>query len=193
MRSSPTKYAWIAACLLLTIVMSLATAPSVVCRPIYRSTELMRASPLQSERNPHAHGNLRDSLRPIFFNIRRDDLCASEVIRRPRTLLVDNEIEHKPTDLNAVVADVCALLRRRSGASGSEGWNSPRLGSPIVGDRTQIQQVLINQHEWNGHGRKRKWDQERRSLVLSSNRIAVSWKLGVGRARDVTFAPASPL
>ncbi|MGJ7512192.1 sensor histidine kinase [Variovorax sp. GT1P44] len=87
----------------------------------------------------------REDLRMILSDIRRDDLRASDVIRRLRTLLSNKEIERQAFDLGGVVSDACGILqaeaRRRevnlvvrdSAASGR-----------VFGDPVQIQQVLIN-------------------------------------------------
>jgi signal transduction histidine kinase len=53
-----------------------------------------------------SEGDVREALRPILADIRRDDIRASEVTWRLRSLLAKHEVEHQPTDLNAVVADV---------------------------------------------------------------------------------------
>ena len=81
----------------------------------------------------------------IVTRIRRDSLRASDVIRRLRTLLAKHEPERQPFDLNAALSDVAALLRpeaRRRHAN-----LEVRLAPGpihIAGDRTQLQQVLIN-------------------------------------------------
>ena len=53
----------------------------------------------------------RDELRGILADIRRDDLRASEVIRRLRTLLAKHEVEKRPFELNSAVSDVDLILR----------------------------------------------------------------------------------
>lgn len=87
----------------------------------------------------------RPELREILADIRRDNLRASEVIRRLRTLLDRNEVERQPFDLNEVIRDTLALLgtearRRRVTIAAQTAPEAPNL----VGDRFQIQQVLIN-------------------------------------------------
>jgi signal transduction histidine kinase len=88
--------------------------------------------------------NQPDMLRHILADIRRDDLRASEVIRRLRELLANHEVERRLFDLNATVTEVAALLRVE--AERRRVTIDMRL-SPVptvVGDRIQIQQVLIN-------------------------------------------------
>jgi signal transduction histidine kinase len=88
--------------------------------------------------------NQGDVLRQILADIRRDDLRASEVIRRLRELLAKHEVEQKPFDLNATVTEVAALLRVE--AERRRVMIEVRLVgvATVVGDRIQIQQVLIN-------------------------------------------------
>ena len=86
----------------------------------------------------------RDLLRHILADIRRDDVRASEVIRRLRSLLAKHEVEQRPFDLNAAVTEVAALLQRE--AERRLVRIEMRLASlaTVVGDRIQVQQVLIN-------------------------------------------------
>ena len=86
----------------------------------------------------------RDLLRHILADIRRDDVRASEVIRRLRGLLAKHEVEQRPFDLNAAVTEVVALLQRE--AERRLVRIEMRLASvaTVVGDRVQVQQVLIN-------------------------------------------------
>jgi signal transduction histidine kinase len=84
-------------------------------------------------------------LRQILTDIRRDDLRASEVIRRLRALLAKHQVEHQRFDLNEAVGDVESILRaeaRRRGAVLEILLPVPAI--TMVGDRIQIQQVLIN-------------------------------------------------
>ena len=87
----------------------------------------------------------RNELRAILADIRRDDLRASEVIQRLRDLLGKQKFERKELDLNDVVNDLESILRaeaRRRGV-GLEIRPAPETLA-IMGDRVQIQQVLIN-------------------------------------------------
>jgi len=86
-----------------------------------------------------------DKVRQILADIRRDDLRASEVIRRLRALLAKQQVEHQRFNLNEAVGDVESILRaeaRRRGATLDIRLPSP--AATMVGDRIQIQQVLIN-------------------------------------------------
>ncbi len=89
-------------------------------------------------------GAPREPIRHILEDIRQDDLRASEVIRRLRALLRKHEIETRPFDLNEAIADALRVVRaeaeRRHVAVDAE-----LAALPIVrGDRTHLQQVLLN-------------------------------------------------
>ena len=87
----------------------------------------------------------RDALREILADIRRDDLRASEVIRRLRALLAKHEVERQPFDLNEAVSDVATLLRAETRRRGvTLDIRLATTAVTMVGDRIQIQQVLIN-------------------------------------------------
>ncbi len=87
----------------------------------------------------------RDELRRIVADIRRDDLRASEVIRRLRALLARQEVQHEPIDLNDAVRDMELLLRAEVQRRGMVLDLRPARGAQtVLGDRVQIQQVLIN-------------------------------------------------
>ena len=84
-------------------------------------------------------------IREIAADINRDDVRASEVLRRIRTLLKKVSFEVKPIDLNENVRQAVALLSGQAAARQvdvSTAIGFPLL--PISGDRVQIQQVLVN-------------------------------------------------
>jgi C4-dicarboxylate-specific signal transduction histidine kinase len=87
----------------------------------------------------------REELRAVLADIRRDDLRASEVIQRLRDLLGKHVVERKELDLNEVVSDLESIMRAEARRRGVvlEIRRGP-AGLAIVGDRVQIQQVLIN-------------------------------------------------
>lgn len=87
----------------------------------------------------------RDDLRRIVTRIRRDSVRASEVIRKLRTLLARHEPERRPFDVGVAMEEVATLMdveARRRGVT----LDLRRGASPcsVLGDQTQIQQVLIN-------------------------------------------------
>jgi signal transduction histidine kinase len=87
----------------------------------------------------------REELLQILADIRRDDLRASEVIKRLRTLLARHEVEQRRFSLNQAVEDVAAILRaeaRRRDATIDYVLDAREAG--VMGDPVQIQQVIIN-------------------------------------------------
>jgi signal transduction histidine kinase len=86
-----------------------------------------------------------DEVRQILDDIRKDDLRASEVIRRLRALSQKRAIEVQPVDLNEAISEVFKLLRAESGRRGVVVEAELAAGLPIVrGDKVQLQQVLLN-------------------------------------------------
>lgn len=83
-------------------------------------------------------------LRAILADIRRDDLRASEVIRRLRALLAKQRTESAPLDLVEVAGEVAALLRVEAGRRAVTLSLRPAVTRALIlGDRIQIQQVMI--------------------------------------------------
>src|SRR5262249_28971231 len=86
-----------------------------------------------------------DQVREILGDIRREDLRASEVIRRLRALLRKRELENQPVDLNELSSDVVLLMRAESRSRGVTVESSPAADLPLVrGDKVHLQQVLLN-------------------------------------------------
>ncbi|MCC6380045.1 MAG: HAMP domain-containing histidine kinase [Burkholderiales bacterium] len=87
----------------------------------------------------------RDDLRRIVTRIRRDSARASDVIRKLRTLLARHEPERRSFDVGVAMKDVAMLMdaeaRRRRVTLDFRSGTSP---CNVLGDQTQIQQVLIN-------------------------------------------------
>jgi PAS domain S-box-containing protein len=84
-------------------------------------------------------------VRNILADIRKDDLRASEVIRRVRALLNKRELTMVECDLNEVMDEVVHLIATDA------RWRKVTLDvdftreiSAIRGDRVQLQQVLLN-------------------------------------------------
>lgn len=84
-------------------------------------------------------------LREILSDIRRDDLRASEVIRRLRDLLGKHEVERKAIDLDEVVGELQGIMQAEARRRGIV-LEIRRSGERLVtmADRVQIQQVLVN-------------------------------------------------
>jgi C4-dicarboxylate-specific signal transduction histidine kinase len=86
-----------------------------------------------------------DEVRRILADIRKDDLRASEVVRRIRELVRSQQFERQPLDLNEVIADVLQLLGADAARRGVALEAALAPGLPVVrGDRVHLQQVLLN-------------------------------------------------
>jgi C4-dicarboxylate-specific signal transduction histidine kinase len=91
-----------------------------------------------------ASPNLQE-VQDIIADIARDDLRASEIIKRLRSFLTKSAGEWRELDLNDVVRDVLKLLADQAESS------QVRLNSvmapevlQVYGDPVQLQQVLVN-------------------------------------------------
>lgn len=87
----------------------------------------------------------RDELLQILADIKRDDLRASDVIKRLRALLARHETERRRFNVNEAVEDAAAILRseaRRRAVTVDYELGARR--ADVNGDPVQIQQVLIN-------------------------------------------------
>jgi signal transduction histidine kinase len=92
-----------------------------------------------------AGGDRREDLLRIVGRIRNDTMRASEVIKRLRTLLARHEARRQPLDLNVVLTDVEVFLRPELRRRNMTLALRPAAATArILGDETQIQQVLIN-------------------------------------------------
>ena len=81
----------------------------------------------------------------IISDIRRDDIRASEVIRRMRQLLEKGELDARPLDMDEVVAETVAIVRPDARLRGVSLETSLASGvRPVLGDRVHLQQVLLN-------------------------------------------------
>ena len=86
-----------------------------------------------------------EEVRQILADIRKDDLRASEVIRRMRELLRKRGLELKPIDLNAVTLDVLRLVDGETHRRGVEIEKRLADNLPVVrGDVIHLQQVILN-------------------------------------------------
>jgi C4-dicarboxylate-specific signal transduction histidine kinase len=87
----------------------------------------------------------REDLLRIVTRIRRDDLRASDVIRKLRALLARHESEREPFDLGLASSDVAKLLEAEADRRQVTLEVQPvQSAATVIGDAVQIQQVLIN-------------------------------------------------
>ncbi len=90
-------------------------------------------------------GDRRSELAEILADIRRDDLRASEVIRKLRAFLTRHEVERRPFEIHEVVRAVESMLRAEARRRRVALEVRPAaLAATILGDRIQLQQVLMN-------------------------------------------------
>src|SRR5207344_1458388 len=82
-------------------------------------------------------------LNEIVGDIVRDDRRATEVIRRMRSLLTKAPFELKNFDLNDLVRDTIEFLSTLPRKVELVSVITPD-GLPILGDRIQLQQVILN-------------------------------------------------
>ena len=85
------------------------------------------------------------SVREALTAIVKDGHRAGEVITRIRTLLARSSVAHEPCDLTGIIQDVLPLIGPEIGRHGILLQTSlaPAL-PPVLGDRVQLQQVLLN-------------------------------------------------
>lgn len=92
-----------------------------------------------------AGGDRRDDLLRIVTRIRRDIMRAGDVIRRLRTLLGRHATEQRPLELGATIAETVGLMAAEASRRGVRvDFEAGRSPCRVLGDVTQIQQVLIN-------------------------------------------------
>jgi signal transduction histidine kinase len=86
-----------------------------------------------------------DIVRETLAAIVKDGLRAGEVIARIRTLLTRSSVARGPCDLTGVIRDVLPLVGPEIGRCGISLEVSLAANLPqVVGDRIQLQQVLLN-------------------------------------------------
>ncbi len=86
-----------------------------------------------------------DQVRQILAEIRHEDLRASDVIQRVRSLAHKEALERRPVDLNQLVVDVLQVVRLDAARRGIELDLQVTRDMPLVsGDRVHLQQVILN-------------------------------------------------
>ncbi|WP_367871640.1 PAS domain S-box protein [Luteolibacter sp. Populi] len=84
-------------------------------------------------------------LRQILADIRRDDIRASEVIKRVRTLVGKHEMQMAPLYLNELLGDAIRMVEHDCQRHGVSITSEYALNLPMIsGDRVQIEQVMLN-------------------------------------------------
>ena len=109
-----------------------------------------------------------DRVREALTAIVKDSHRAGEVIIRIRALLARSSVAHEPCDLTGVIQDVLPLVGPEIRRHGILLQTSLAPSLPhVMGDRIQLQQVLLNLL-MNGAGAMREVPAERRRLVVRS-------------------------
>jgi PAS domain S-box-containing protein len=84
-------------------------------------------------------------LREIFEDIEQADKRAGEVIKRLRMLLKKGEAQRHPVDIKDLVREVLELMHADLITSNIEALSHVQENLPhVMGDRVQLQQVLLN-------------------------------------------------
>jgi signal transduction histidine kinase len=87
----------------------------------------------------------RGEVKEIVKYIIDDDKRAAEIIQRTRLLLKKGEINQQPLDMNELVLEVLKLLRTDLVSRDVIVETQLEAGlPPVLGDRVQLQQVLVN-------------------------------------------------
>jgi C4-dicarboxylate-specific signal transduction histidine kinase len=109
-----------------------------------------------------------DSVREALAAVVNDGNRAGEVIARIRALLSRASVAHRPCDLGDVIRDVLLLVGPELGRHGTVLQTSLATHlPPVMGDRVQLQQVLLNLL-LNAAEAVREVPPERRRLVVRS-------------------------
>ncbi len=124
------------------------------------------AAELLIEQEPHDLAELR----AILTDIRTDDQRAGGVIDRMRALLKRRNFERTPVQIVDMIGEVVGLIRsdalqRKIQLDVELAPNLP----PVLGDRIQLQQVLLNL-ALNGMDAMKDQPPERRRLLLQARR-----------------------
>jgi PAS domain S-box-containing protein len=117
----------------------------------------------------HLHTAPLDEVRKILGDIRRDDLRASEAIRRFRALVRKRKMEMELLDMNETVLEVLRLVRADALRRGVRLHKDIRAtSSAIRGDLIHLQQVLLNLI-LNGMDAMKDNPESERRLVVSTD------------------------
>src|SRR5262249_35016221 len=99
------------------------------------------AAEVYLKQTPPAVGLVRD----ILSDLRRANRLAAEVIDGMRTLLLKQETEHRPLDINLLAEEVLRFVKEDAASRCIRITTelSPQLPA-VQGNRVQLQQVVLN-------------------------------------------------
>ena len=118
-------------------------------------------------------------LNEIVDDILKDDQRANEVIRRMRSLLKKAPFELKNFDLNDLVSETLGVISSLAVARKVELTNLiTQKALPILGDRIQLQQVILNLVV-NGIDAMRDMPREHRIITIRTSRVEKFAQLSV--------------
>ncbi|MCF6126264.1 PAS domain S-box protein [Mesorhizobium sp. M7A.F.Ca.CA.001.07.2.1] len=104
--------------------------------------------------------------------ITRDANLAADIIRRIRVLFFRTSETRTPVSINELVLDVCRLMENELAVNAIQIRTGPDDGLPsVIGDRIQLQQVLVNLIR-NGIDAMERMPPEERVLEIGSRLIA---------------------
>jgi len=111
-----------------------------------------------------------DEIREIVTDIRSANQRANEVLGHIRDFVRNRETAKQPIDLNTVVSDVLLLVTGDAQRRRIQVRTDLDEGLPlVVGNRTQIEQVLLNLVV-NGMDAMLETDQEKRKLTIRTSK-----------------------
>jgi PAS domain S-box-containing protein len=98
-----------------------------------------------AERLLHSADPQLSELRDIIFDIRDADRRATEILGRIRDFTLKRDVQKQALDLNSTVGDTLQLIASQTQRRRVQVHAELAAGLPLIsGDRTQLQQVLIN-------------------------------------------------
>jgi len=124
-------------------------------------------------------------LRNIMSDIREDNQRAGEVIQSMRRLLLRQEIERQPLEVNLLAEEVLRLVKEDAASRNIEIKTefSTRLPA-VTGNRVQLQQVVLN-FVMNAMDAMAQQPPERRRLTVGTN-------LGVNGELELSVSDQGP-